>query len=207
MPALFSYTKKDSPIHRAPAGLKTLLLLAVPITLQQTGPLVCLALMVVFLGLALLSGTGFGNFLRDLRPMVLYSLFILAIDVLSFVIFDRNRAIITETSLHLVIKLVCAMEATSVFFRTTSVYQIKEALQKVERALTLGHTRYTVSRTFTLFLSFLPMIFTTWTDLDLVYRARGGRGGLAKAARLLPRLIATSIKRASTTYLALLNRS
>ncbi|MBR2282678.1 MAG: hypothetical protein IJ863_08655 [Spirochaetales bacterium] len=207
MQSLFSYSKSNSPIHRTPAGLKILALVAVPITLQLAPPYVCYVLMVLFLVLALMSGTGFRNFLRDLRPIVIYSIFILAIDVLSFLLFDRNRAIITGTSLFLVLKLVCAMEATSIFFRTTSVYQIKDTLQTVERVVTFGHTRYTVSSTFTLFLSFLPMIFETWTAIELAYRARGGRNGISKAIRLLPRLIAMSIKRASTTYLALLNRS
>ena len=207
MQSLFSYSKSNSPIHRTPAGLKILALVAVPITLQLAPPYVCYVLMVLFLVLALMSGTGFRNFLRDLRPIVIYSIFILAIDVLSFLLFDRNRAIITGTSLFLVLKLVCAMEATPIFFRTTSVYQIKDTLQTVERVVTFGHTRYTVSSTFTLFLSFLPMIFETWTAIELAYRARGGRNGISKAIRLLPRLIAMSIKRASTTYLALLNRS
>ncbi len=205
MQALFSYTKSDSPIHRIPAGLKLLVLIAVPITLQLASVHVCYALMAVFFVLA--AFIGYRNFLKDLRPIVVYSLFILAIDVLSYLIFDRNRAIVTETSLHLVLKLVCAMEMTSIFFRTTSVYQIKGTLQAVERAMTFGHTKYTVSNTFTLFLSFLPMIFETWTSLELAYKARGGKNGITKAVRLLPRLIVMSIKRASTTYLALLNRS
>ncbi len=207
MQALFSYTKSNSPIHRLPAGLKLLVLIAVPITLQLTSIYVCLSLLWVFLVLALLSGTGFRNFLRDLRPIVLYSVFILAIDVLSYLIFDRNRAIVTDTSLHLILKLICAMEATSIFFRTTSTYEMRDALQAIERVITFGHTRYVVSSTFTLFLSFLPMIFDTWTGLELAYKARGGRNGFPKAVRLLPLLVTMSIKRASTTYLALLNRS
>lgn len=207
MQALFSYTKSNSSIHKIPAGIKLLVLIAVPITLQLTSAYVCYALIAFFFVLAAFTGTGYRNFFRDLGPIVFYGMFILAIDVLSYLIFDRNRAIITETSLFLVLKLVCSMEATSIFFRTTSVYQIKGTLQAVERVITFGHTRYTVSNTFTLFLSFLPMIFETWTDLELAYKARGGRNGIDKAVRLLPRLIVMSIKRASTTYLALLNRS
>ncbi len=207
MQALFSYSKLNSPIHRIPAGIKLLVLIAVPITLQLTSAYVCYALIAFFFVLAAFAGTGYRNFFRDLRPIIFYSLFILAIDVLSYLIFDKNRAIITQSSIFLVIKLVCAMEATSIFFRTTSVYQIKDTLQSVERVVTFGHTRYVVSSTFTLFLSFLPMIFETWTSLDLAYKARGGKSGISKAVRLLPLLIVMSIKRANTTYLALLNRS
>ena len=207
MDSLFSFSKANSPIHRTPVWIKILVLLAVPITVQLTPPHVCLALMAVFLVLALVSRMGLVRFLRDLRPIVFYGAFILAIDVLSYLVFNRDRAVITDTSLHLMIKLICAMEATSVFFRTTSVYQIKEALQGFERAITFGHTRFAVSSMFTLFLGFLPQIFETWTALELAYKARGGRNGLGKAMRLLPLLITMSIKKASTTYLALLNRS
>ena len=207
MESLFAYTKSDSPIHKIPAGLKLLVMIAVPITLQLTSHYVCLSLMAVFFVLSILSKTGFKSLARDLRPIVFYSLFILVIDVLSYLIFDRNRDIITFSSLHLVIKLVCAMEATSVFFRTTSIYETRDALQALERIVTFGHTRYAVSSTFTLFLSFLPQIFETWTSLELAYRARGGKDGIVKAVKLLPLLIAMSIKKANTTYLALLNRS
>ena len=203
MEGLFAYTKKDSAVHRTPAALKLLLLFAVPVVLYLTPIWVCLALIPTLLLLALIAGIGVGRFFRDLRPIVIYSMMIISIDVLSWLVFRRKDEIITETSLYLILRLLCAVEATSVFFRTTSIYEITEMLSRI----TFGKAGLVVSSMLSLFLTFLPQIFASWAELDSAYRARGGRKGIAKAAVLLPLLISMSINRARTTYLALLNRS
>ena len=203
MEGLFAYTKKDSAVHRTPAALKLLLLFAVPVVLYLTPIWVCLALIPTFLLLALIAGIGVGRFFRDLRPIVIYSLMIISIDVLTWLIFRKNDDVITNSSLYLILRLLCAVEATSVFFRTTSIYEITEMLSRI----TFGKAGLVVSSMLSLFLTFLPQIFASWAELDSAYRARGGRKGIAKAAVLLPLLISMSINRARTTYLALLNRS
>ena len=207
MDPLFSYSKGKSFVHRAPAGLKLLILLAVPVTVSVTPLYVCLSLMAVFALIALVSGFGFSRFLRDLRPIAVYCVMIVAIDVLSYLFFDRSRAVVTQNSLNLILRLLCAMEATSVFFRTTGSYEITTTLQAIERAVTFGHSKLVVSGMLSLFLSFLPQIFRTWSEIDCAYRSRGGRRGLSKVVRLLPVLITVSMKKASVTYMALLDRN
>ena len=128
---------------------------------------------------------------------------IISIDVLSWLLFRRNDDIITKTSLYLILRLLCAVEATSVFFRTTSIYEITDMLIRIP----FGKAGLAVSGVLSLFLTFLPQIFATWSELETAYRARGGRKGIAKAVVLLPLLISLSINKARTTYLALLNRS
>ena len=200
MDSIFAYSKTDSIIHRLPAWLKLLFLIAVTITLYLTPIIVCIILIPAFLILALISKIRLGQFLRDLRPIVIYASMILLIDVLSWLIFSENDDIITKTSLYLILRLFCAVEAASIFFRTTSIYEMMESF-------TFGKAGLTVSAILSLFLSFLPQIFATWTQLDAAYRARGGRKGPAKAVRILPQLISLSLSKARTTYLALVNRS
>ncbi|MBQ2050419.1 MAG: hypothetical protein II493_08485 [Spirochaetales bacterium] len=207
MDALFSYSKGGSFIHRTPAWIKLLVLIAVPFTVSTTPVFICVGLMALFALLALMSGMGFTKFLRDLRPIGIYCVMIALIDALSYVFFDRSRAVITQSSLNLILRLLCAMEATSVFFRTTGTYEITSTLQAVERAVTFGHSRLAVSGMLSLFLSFLPQIFRTWSDIDCAYRSRGGKGGPSRIVRLMPVLITVSLKKASTTYMALLDRN
>lgn len=207
MQSLFSYTKGNSIIHRAPAGLKLLLLLVIPITLYLTPIQVCLAFIPVLFAVALVARIELGLFLKDLRPIVIYSVMILTIDVLSYLISSKNGNIITQTSLFMILRLLCAIEAVSIFFRTTSIYETTDCLQRIEGFLTFGKSKLVVSSMLSLFLSFLPQIFATWKDLELAYKARGGRRGPAKIIILMPRLISASIKKADTTFLALLNRS
>ena len=207
MNSLFSYTASDSIIHRTPAGLKILLLFCVPVTVLLCPIEVWLVLIAVFPILALVGKIRLLDFLRDLRPIVIYCLMIVSIDVLSYLLFHRNDEIVTQRSLHTILRLLCAIEATSVFFRTTSTYETGSALQTVERVLTFGKSRLVLSGLFSMFLGFLPQIFATWSSLDLAYRARGGKKGISKVLTLFPLLITMSMKKATTTYLALLNRS
>ena len=207
MNSLFSYTASDSIIHRTPAGLKILLLFCVPVTVLLCPIEVCLVLIAVFPILALVGKIRLLDFLRDLRPIVIYCLMIVSIDVLSYLLFHRNNKIVTQRSLYTILRLLCAIEATSVFFRTTSTYETGSALQTVERVLTFGKSRLVLSGLFSLFLGFLPQIFAAWSSLDLAYRARGGKKGISKVLTLFPLLITMSMKKATTTYLALLNRS
>ena len=200
MESLFSYKAANSVLHRTPTLIKILFLLAVPITVSLCPVEVSIVLIAVIPLLAVLGKVRFRDFLKDLKPAVYYSLMIVTIDVLSFLLFDRTRSIVTTRSLELTLNLICAMEASSVFFRTTSSFEIREALS-------FGHPGNPVSDMFALFLSFLPQVFETWTQLDLAYRSRGGKGGPAKVLRLIPILITMSMKKAGTTYLALLNRS
>lgn len=206
MDSLFAYTKRNSPIHRTPAWIKLLVLLATPVTVYLTPVYVCLSLMALFILLALLSRIGITRFLRDLRPIAIYCAMIAMIDVLSWVFFNRERDIVTQTSILMMFRLVCATEAASVFFRTTGTYEIGKTLRGIEKAVTFGHTRYAVSGMFALFLSFLPQIFRTWSDIDSAYRSRGGKRGIGKILVLLPVLITISMKRAETTRLSLLAR-
>ena len=207
MNSLFAYTKKDSVIHRTPAWLKLLVLFAVPITAYLTPIRVTLIMIPIFFILAMISRIGPARFLKDLSPIVVYSILIISIDVLSWLIFPEKSAIVTETSLYLILRLFCAVEAASLFFRTTSIYETMQTLRKIEGFLTFGKSSLAISTMLSLFLSFLPQIFSTWSELDCAYRARGGKKGIGKVTVLLPLLISLSIRKAQTTYLALLNRS
>lgn len=200
MDSLFSYRATKSVLNRTPALIKLLFLFAVPVTVLISSVGVCLILIAAIALLAALGRIRPRDFLRDQKPVVFYSLMIVTLDVLSFLLFHKNESIITMRSLHMILRLLCAMEAASVFFRTTSSFEIREALS-------FGHPDNPVSDMFALFLSFLPQVFETWTELNLAYTARGGKSGPGKVLRLIPLLITMSMKKAGTTYLALLNRS
>ena len=134
MDALFSYSKGRSFIHRTPAWIKLLVLIAVPFTVSTTPVYICIGLMALFALFALMSGIGFAKFLRDLRPIVIYCIMIVLIDVVSYLVFDRSRAVVTQSSINLILRLLCAMEVASVFFRTTGNYEITSF-----QACSLGH--------------------------------------------------------------------
>lgn len=113
MDSLFSYKATDSFLQRIPALIKLLFLFAVPVTVMLCSIEVCLILIAAIALLALAGRIRARNFFRDQKPVVYYSLMIVAIDVLSFLLFHKNESIVTTRSLHMILRLLCAMEATS----------------------------------------------------------------------------------------------
>ncbi len=103
-------------------------------------------------------------------------------------------------------RLVVAMTYTSIFFRTTSHREIREALEKIELGVTFGHAKLTFSKAFALFLNFLPQLFSIWASLDKAWRARQGKRGIRKILVLMPVFISLSIKKANDTLLSIKNR-
>ena len=227
--AIFSYNKRDSIIHKTPAILKLLILFCVPLITYFTPLVYHAGLFALALFLVLLAKIPLKSFLRDLRPIIYYCIFILIIDVLTILLFDKTpMPISTELSAELeesvnptlnffsilkekgnfllMSRLIVSMAYTSIFFRTTSHLEMRQSLEKIESCITLGHSKLTFSKAFALFLNFLPQLFAIWNSLDLAWRARGGKRTVRKIIALLPVFISLSLKKANQTLLALKNR-
>ena len=227
--AIFSYNKRDSIIHKTPAILKLLILFCVPLITYFTPLVYHAGLFALALFLVLLAKIPLKSFLRDLRPIIYYCIFILIIDVLTILLFDKTpMPISTELSAELeesvsptlnffsilkekgnfllMSRLVVSMAYTSIFFRTTSHLEMRQSLEKIESCITFGHSKLTFSKAFALFLNFLPQLFAIWNSLDLAWRARGGKRTVRKIIALLPVFISLSLKKANQTLLALKNR-
>ena len=227
--AIFSYNKRDSIIHKTPAILKLLILFCVPLITYFTPLVYHAGLFALALFLVLLAKIPLKSFLRDLRPIIYYCIFILIIDVLTILLFDKTpMPISTELSAGLeesvsptlnffsilkekgnfllMSRLVVSMAYTSIFFRTTSHLEMRQSLEKIESCITFGHSKLTFSKAFALFLNFLPQLFAIWNSLDLAWRARGGKRTPRKIIALLPVFISLSLKKANQTLLALKNR-
>ena len=210
---ILSYQKRTSLIHKTPALLKLALLLGIAIALYLTGFGVHCLLMVVTLLLVWVSKIQLKDFLHDLRPVVFYSIFIALVEAAGsllyggvFFISFRDGAWKNNGSVLLVSRLVVAMSYTSVFFRTTSNLEIRQSLERVELAVSFGHSRLSFSRAFALFLNFLPQLFAIWANLDKAWKARCGKRGIRKILVLLPVFITLSMKKANDTLMSLKNR-
>ncbi len=227
--AIFSYNKRDSLIHKTPAILKLLILFCIPLITYFTPLVYHAGLFALAIILLLLAQIPLKSFLRDLKPIIYYCIFILIIDVLTILLFDKTpMPISTELSAELeesvsptlnfftilkekgnfllMSRLVVSMAYTSIFFRTTSHLEMRQSLEKIESCITFGHSKLTFSKAFALFLNFLPQLFAIWNSLDLAWRARGGKRTVRKIIALLPVFISLSLKKANQTLLALKNR-
>lgn len=210
---ILSYQKRTSLIHRTPALLKLLALLGIAVALYLTGLGIQGILFAVSLVAVLISSISFKDFLHDLKPVAFYSLFIAVVEVVGAMLYGGNLwesfgdgMWKTNSSVLLVSRLVVAMSYTSLFFRTTSNLEIRQSLERVELAVSFGHSRLSFSRAFALFLNFLPQLFAIWTGLDKTWKARCGKRGIRKIIVLLPVFIALSMKKANDTLMSLKNR-
>lgn len=235
--AILSYNKRNSLIHRIPAIVKLIILFCIPLVLYFTTLFYHLGLFALAFILFLIAKLPVGSFFRDLKPIVYYCFFIFIIDVLTILLFDKTpmpiesgtigngtieagldesavspsmgfwTILLEKGNFSLMSRLLVSMAYTSIFFRTTSHLEMRQSLEKIETCITFGQSKLTFSKSFALFLNFLPQLFETWNSLDLAWRARKGRRSIRKIIVLLPVFITLSIKKANETLLAMKNRS
>lgn len=230
--AILSYNKRNSLIHRIPAIVKLIILFCIPLVLYFTPLFYHLGLFAFAFILFLIAKLPIKSFFRDLKPIVYYCFFIFIIDVLTILLFDKTpmpiesgtieagldesavspsmgfwTILLEKGNFALMSRLLVSMAYTSIFFRTTSHLEMRQSLEKIESFITLGQSKLTFSKSFALFLNFLPQLFAIWNSLDLAWRARKGKRTPRKIVVLLPTFITLSIKKANETLLAMKNRS
>ena len=193
---LFRYSKRKTVLHSFPCIVKFLIMISVSIMVCFLDVKVNLIIFTVFILLSQIGKVSVISIIKDMLPIIWYSVFILLVNVLSALINSNPITISTifiGSSVNLIVRLFVVVLITSVFLRTTSMFDLYYAFKK---ALPI-----------VLFFNFFTRIFSTWDMLSKVYKARGGKNGIKKVVKLLPVLISIGIKKANDTYLSLYNRS
>lgn len=183
-------------IHRMPALFKVILLFAFPVGIFLLPLPYVIALSGICIVLSLYTGFSIFQQIRDIRPIVLYCAFLLIVHIVLIVLSQKPDTMAVVT---LSIKLICSMQYTSLFFKTTTSLALQEALEKI--------LPYTVSRTFSLFINFIPMLFSVWFQLNKTWKARAGKNTVTKIIVLLPIFISIALHKAYNIFLTLQNRS
>ena len=192
---LFSYRRGTSFLHRMSPPLKLLLLFGFT-ALIFFFPNYVLFYSAFFIFFARFIGFSFLEQLRDLKPILPYCLLLVSLHVFSVLI--KTETDIKDLA-FLILKLICLMQISSLFFNTTSSLQLKETLEKI--------LPFKVAVLFSLFLFFIPILFSIWTKLDYSWKARGGKKGLLKIFKLFPIFISESLYKGQKLMYALRNRS
>ena len=205
---LFMYTKRNGIVQKLPALLKIAFIFVMSVASTLFGIHANLCLFFACFILSVLSKVLVFEFASDLKYVFGYSVFIIVLDMASY--FIENKTLVGMNmgcfNFPLVVRLIAVFALSSLFFRTTGVYDIRTAIEDVEIFCTGGKTKRTFSKSFTLFFSFIPKLFYLWNQIEKAYEARMGKKGIKKIIAVVPIFISVSIKRADTTVLALLNR-
>lgn len=205
---IFMYGKRNGIMQRIPAALKIVLIFALSVASTFFGVYENLCLFTFCFLFSIVSKVRIFEFICDLKYVCGYSAFIIILDVASYFIEHKTIVGIDIGCLNisLIVRLITVFALSSLFFRTTGVFEIRVAIENAEIFCTHGKTKCTFSKSFALFFSFIPRLFYLWDQIDKAYRGRMGKKGIKKIIKLVPVFISVSIKRADTTVLALLNR-
>ena len=192
---LFSYRRGTSFLHRMSPLLKLFFLFGFT-ALIFFFPNYVFFYSVFFVFFARFIGFSFLEQLRDLKPILPYCLLLVSLHVFSVLIKTESSI---KDLVFLILKLVCLMQISSLFFNTTSSLQLKKALEKF--------FPFKLAVLFSLFLFFIPLLFSIWTKLDYSWKARGGKKSLLKIFKLFPIFISEALYKGQKLMYALRNRS
>ncbi len=80
-----------------------------------------------------------------------------------------------------------AFAAASIFFYTTKISELRDAIEGLENLCgPIKHPYLRFSLLFSLTLSFIPLVFSEWAEAEEAWYARGGKRGAAMLIRLIP---------------------
>lgn len=193
---IFSYRAGTSRIHRLPSILKIFFLFALPIVIFMLPLKYISVLSLICIALSLYAGFSILQQLRDIRPILWYCFFLLCLHIFSLVILQKSNG---TALIILIAKLLCSMQFTSLFFKTTTALSLQEALEKI--------LPYRIAMTFSLFITFIPLLFAVWFKIERSWKARGGKNGVAKIFALLPVFLSAALYKAYNIFFTLQNRS
>lgn len=190
--SIFSYVKRDSLIHRISGGIKLIVLVLISGFVYSFSLYLNLSVLVFAILICFVTKISPKLYLRDLVPVFIVCVFIFISNICSYFLFKTQSVLVQSQNVFLMIKLINSVLLTSVFFKTTSSFELKKVFSSVY---------------FIMFVSFIPKIFEIIKNTNMAYEARGvQRGGIQKIIVIIPSVIAQSINKANDLYISLSNR-
>ena len=204
MNGVFSYSRDNRLIRKIPVAMRMVMYFALCLAVVFSGIDVSAAVSLAVFIVYSIFGIGLLSLFEDAKQAFAYIAFIIFSDLLTFLL-KGNRLPdirIDDFNCLLILRIIALIFLASLFFRTSSFYDIWRVMD--DFSFLFRKKKYvgisSFSKTFILFVSFIPMIFRTWREIEKSYSARGGRGGPIKIAALFPVLIRNCVLRADRTY-------
>ena len=226
--SVFRYKTIKGPLHKWPVLLKLFLLLPLSVFSMSLPPLWLFVGINAAVIIAFMCRFTIMEQFTDLKPALYYGSLMYALSVFSN-IFENWTELSTQFSslltillpsfdfIRITLRLVLIIQLSALLFRSTSSMEIREGLCAVERFLRrlfshlpfLGKRiplRARFAENISLFLYFIPEIFTNWSLINLAWNARGGKQGVKKIKTTVFVLISLSMEKAAVKAKALAAR-
>jgi biotin transport system permease protein len=199
-----AYRAGKSPLHRCPAGLKLLFLLALSVSAFSSLPGLAAAAVLV-LGLSLWARISLPSLLRGSRPLVFLALFIILVRSFGFAPPWFYPAGFLD-GLRQGCCIVVSFAASSLLFAVTTMGELRDSLGRLELWLFRGRKNQKVPRIslgISLMLGFIPRFFEIWETANDAWKARAGGRGPGRIFAILPLACERMLEIASETAQAL----
>jgi biotin transport system permease protein/energy-coupling factor transport system permease protein len=198
---VFKYKIIKGPLHKVPAIIKLLLLLPLSLLCMSLPPFWLGAGIIFCVIVSFICGLSLQEQLTDLKPAFYYAILMYILSVFTN-LYDnfrlipfyefKNALIPRHEYLIIILRLMLIVQISALVFRTTSALEIREAVRL---------------EIITVFLCFIPEIFKIWTSVNLAWKARGGKDGIAKIKTVIFVLISLCFEKAALKAKALEARS
>jgi energy-coupling factor transporter transmembrane protein EcfT len=217
IPHLFAYRSGNTPLHRIPAGIKLLLMIAGTVCAFSGSNTALIALSIILVLLIPVSKMKTKTIFRNAEIIFWYAVFIFTFRIAGKP-FEQGVFMkeLHETGLY-IWQIATVLFTGTFFYETTSNLEIRHTLSSIQNALkrlTGGKMRVPdVALLLSLTITFIPRIFETWKSLVHAWNARGGnrhkgiKGAWNRLTVLIPLLIIKLLSVASDTDRAIRNRS
>ena len=216
---LFQYKDGTSIFHRLPSWIKILLLVVVGYAVFMAPVTVCATLIPIVVIIAFFCNFRIEEQLADIKPAAYYAVLLYVITLGTNIAVDisSTEKIAVNTSfflpqhsdIRLVLRLVLTLQISSLLFRTTTPFALRSGISEIEgciRKIFHLSEQNNFSQFFSIFLLFIPRVFSVWHAAEKTWKARGGKSTIRKITILFPLLISVCIHKAWQTERALENR-
>lgn len=219
--SLFSFQSTSSPLTKLPAGIKLLALFFAIASLFSINLTVALVLCPLLILFSAIMGFSLASQLKDFLPilayLILYYLMAVTINAIQAGSLSSQSLIPSRKIILSILRLLLSVQLASLLYKSTTTTQIKFSLQKAESFLRrllhsipfIGNkidTRASTTFSLTLVISFIPSIMSLWNQLEVSWRARGGKPGLSMVRTLLPQLLVLAFQDAEDSWQAIASR-
>jgi energy-coupling factor transporter transmembrane protein EcfT len=218
----WSYRAGNSPLHRCPAGIKLILLLALSAA-PVFGPFAAGGAAALIFAGAFSAGLGLRALFAGSRPLVIMMFLFAVFRALGT---EAGQPLIAigrigidlaglQSGLYLAAGILVCYAAASLFFTVTTTTEIRRSLAKAElfvinifrkQKVQQDTKQGRLSLSLALMLGFLPRFFEYWENARLAACARGCTGGLRQVTVILPLVTERMIEAAAETAEALESR-
>jgi energy-coupling factor transporter transmembrane protein EcfT len=202
----YSYKTGNSFLHRLPAGIKLLGLLAGSAAAFVFFPFGVILSFFLILLASFSAKIPVRHLFQGSRFIFFMAITMILFRSVSWEPFGFTASGFYE-GLEFALGLVAAFAACTLFFSVTTMSELRESLDALRPpvpALARAISRFSLGTT--LMLGFLPRFFEVWESAETAYKARAGRNGTGKLVFLMTVVTERMIELAVETAIALETR-